>query len=424
MSEATGPNPRLARILVVIGLLGTVIGGYSTYHHHKLVSDPGYESFCSIDAVFDCDDVNSSRWAAVPLGNATPIPVALLGFLFWAVLAGLAWIHFRNPGQPRGDLAIAYALLLSLDALLISAVMAFISYFVIEKVCIICTAWYVVAIAFPILASRSLSGSWRRAARLVADDLGKAWPRRVGMLAGWLVLASLGSQAVAVVEVDPRRPSGDGGFLETWKNAPRHTARLDNAYAKGSRDPKLDVVEFVDLECGACRAQADELRKLMTKYPEVVRLTFRHYPLDDACNSQMSGPLHRHACDAALAAECAGVQGEFWNYHDKLFAPMREPKPNLTRAGLDRSAEAIGLDMDEFATCMEHGARMDKIQSDLRAGASVGVRSTPTLVINGRKIAQTLNLAQWETIMKAEGIEVTSPEAAIPTDPGHAGHDH
>ena len=209
-----------------------------------------------------------------------------------------------------------------------------------------------------------------------------------------------------------------------WTFPPRRSVRLDRAYVKGSSDPKLDVVEFADLECGACRRQATELRKLMKKYPGVVRIAFRHYPLDNACNASISRPLHRHACDAALAAECAGEQGEFWAYHDKLFAPWGEPPPNLTREGLARSAKVVGLQMDEFATCMEQRAGMAKIQADLRAGASIGIRSTPTLVVNGRKISQSVTLAQWETIMKAEGIEVTSPEAENETDSSHAGHDH
>jgi protein-disulfide isomerase len=203
---------------------------------------------------------------------------------------------------------------------------------------------------------------------------------------------------------DPGEVSGDSKFLETWKNAPRRSVGFGRAYFKGSRDPKLDVVEFVDLECSACRKEATELRKLIKKYPEMVRVAFRHFPLDNACNASLRKPLHRHACDASLAAECAGAQGEFWAYHDELFTPWGQPKPDLTRKGLARSAEVVGLDMDEFASCMEQRAGMAKIQADLRAGASIGVRSTPTLVINGRKISQSLTLAQWETIMRAEGI--------------------
>lgn len=409
MSEGAGSRSRLAWIAVVVGLLGAVIGGYSTYHQHKLVSEPGYESFCSIDAVFDCDDVNSSRWSTVPLQGAAPIPVSLLGLLFWVALAWLAWIHARGPEEPGRDTAMAYALLLSLGGLLFSAFMAFVSYVVIEKICIICTAWYVVAIAYPILAIRAFPGSLSQAVQSVVADLRESWPRRGGMLAGWLLLAALGSQIPPMLAVDPVVASDDGEFLEIWKNAPRRSVGLGGAHAKGSRDPKLDVMEFADLECPACRREATVLRELMKKYPGVVRVAFRHYPLDNACNGFMSRPLHKHACDASLAAECAGQQGEFWAYHDKLFTPWGKPKPDLTREGLARSAEVVGLNMDEFTTCMERGAGMAKIQADLRAGASIGIRSTPTLVINGRRISQSLTLAQWETIMKAEGIEAASP---------------
>jgi len=409
MSEKTGSRSRLAWIAFVVGLLGAIIGGYSTYHQHKLVSDPGYESFCSIDTVFDCDDVNSSRWSTLPLMGAAPIPVSLLGFLLWVTLAWLAWIHARGPEDPGRDTAMAYALLLSLGGLSFSVFMAFVSYVVIQKVCIVCTAWYVVAIAYPILASRAFSGSLSQAAQSVVADLRKSWRRRGGVLAGWLLLAALGSQVPPMRVVDQGRVGGDSEFLEVWKNAPRRSVDLGGAHVKGSRDPQLDVVEFADLECPACRREATVLRKLMKKYPGVVRVAFRHYPLDNACNGLMNRPLHEHACDASLAAECAGQQGEFWAYHDELFTPWGRPKPDLSREGLARSAEVVGLDMDEFSTCMERGAGMARIQADLRAGASIGIRSTPTLVINGRKISKSLTLVQWETIMRAEGIEVASP---------------
>ena len=50
-----------------------------------------------------------------------------------------------------------------------------------------------------------------------------------------------------------------------------------------------------------------------------MRVDFRHFPLDRACNPKIATPVHEAACLAAVAAECAGEQGKFWQYHNLLF---------------------------------------------------------------------------------------------------------
>ena len=115
-------------------------------------------------------------------------------------------------------------------------------------------------------------------------------------------------------------------------------------------------------------------------------LVFRHFPLDASCNRHVKASLHPDACLAACAAECAGRQDRFWEYHDVLF----ENNEHLERESLFRYARELGLDVQTFGACLDDPATRARIGEDVEAGARVGVNSTPTLFFNGRTIVGAL----------------------------------
>jgi protein-disulfide isomerase len=122
-----------------------------------------------------------------------------------------------------------------------------------------------------------------------------------------------------------------------------------------------------------------------------VSLVFRHFPLDTSCNTLVSRSLHPDACLAACAAECAGAQGRFWEYHDVLF----ENHDDLERDDLFRYAREMRLDVPAFRSCLDDPATRARIGEDVQAGARAGVASTPTLFINGRAVEGALDSAYY-----------------------------
>jgi protein-disulfide isomerase len=117
-----------------------------------------------------------------------------------------------------------------------------------------------------------------------------------------------------------------------------------------------------------------------------VRVDFRHFPLDSACNPKVAAPMHQSACLAAVAAECAGEQGKFWQYHNLLFANQQE----LGRAFLIEYATRLGMDVARFTDCLGSAAAQARVRDDAAEGARLGIDSTPTVFINGRKIKGAL----------------------------------
>src|SRR5213078_2932888 len=124
-----------------------------------------------------------------------------------------------------------------------------------------------------------------------------------------------------------------------------------------------------------------DLRKLVRSRSDV-RLVFRHYPLDSSCNASLPVPLHPNACLAAIAAECAGRQGRFWEYHDVLF----ENHEHLERENLFRYAREMALDLSDFGRCLDDPATRDRVGRDVEAASRLGIDSTPTIFFNGRTI--------------------------------------
>jgi protein-disulfide isomerase len=161
-----------------------------------------------------------------------------------------------------------------------------------------------------------------------------------------------------------------------WE-APEDTLPIDipvgNSYYQGAEKPVLTIVEFSDFECPYCAGVAPILDSLAKTYPAKIRVVFKHFPLN----------FHKNAMAAHSAALAAGKQGRFFDYRYKL-APKFRQLNDSTYLSL---AEEIGLDMEEFRKDMVLTPEVkEKINSDMRLGQQIGVRGTPTLFANGKKV--------------------------------------
>jgi protein-disulfide isomerase len=166
---------------------------------------------------------------------------------------------------------------------------------------------------------------------------------------------------------------------------------------KGPADAPFTIVEFSDFECPACGHAFGDLRDLVRTRSDV-KLVFRNFPLDSRCNREMQQQLHPDACQAAAAAECAGQQDRFWEYHDLLF----EHQKALDRDSLFRYARDLGLDITQFRTCLDDPATMARIAEDVSAGARLGIESTPTIFINGRRVPGALERPYYDFALVIE----------------------
>ena len=111
---------------------------------------------------------------------------------------------------------------------------------------------------------------------------------------------------------------------------------------------------------------------MLERYPKEVKLVIKHFPLR----------MHRYAKKAAIAALAAGRQGKYWEYHHKIYENYR----SLNDEKIQEMAGELELDMEKFKKDMDSPEIEKVIQGDMQEGARIGVRGTPTIYINGRRL--------------------------------------
>ncbi len=139
---------------------------------------------------------------------------------------------------------------------------------------------------------------------------------------------------------------------------------------RGNPQAPLTLLEYSDFTCGFCEKFFQETWPILfSEYIDTgkVRLVYRDFP------RALSGP----SVDTALAARCAGEQGQYWAMHDRLFASGDKFSP----AQLRQQAEALQLDGRQFASCFEASQYTQDIFKDRIEGGQLGIRGTPYFIL-------------------------------------------
>jgi NhaA family Na+:H+ antiporter len=134
-----------------------------------------------------------------------------------------------------------------------------------------------------------------------------------------------------------------------------------------------ELVMFGDYECPHTRDAWRHVETLLARSGGRLRLGWRHYPVPH---------LHPHGMHAAEVAEAAAAQGDFWTLHRRLFAHQDE---GLEDERLLAHARAAGLDADRIAAELRDGAHVAAVRADKQAGREIGLRRTPTFVVDGER---------------------------------------
>ena len=130
------------------------------------------------------------------------------------------------------------------------------------------------------------------------------------------------------------------------------------------------LVEYGDFECPYCRAAVPVVAEVRRRLGDGLVFAFRHFPL---------AALHPFALAAALAAEAAGLHGQFWPMHDRL---LSGDEPALRQLDLRRYAEEIGIPPQKVVWPATQFVE-DRVEADFNSGVRSGVRGTPTFFVDG-----------------------------------------
>src|SRR5690606_9211674 len=239
-------------------------------------------------------------------------------------------------------------------------------------------------------------------------------PARVWLPAGGVMAAALvarillqaprdtATAAVTVEEIRERDPR----FYAWYISQPVVDLGIEPDEAA---DPDaVTLVEFSDFECPACARAFADLAPVLARAEGKVAVVHRNFPLSSRCNPQVKTEGHVHACEAAAAYECAASQGKAKEYARMLF----ENQSALDRPSLVGYAARLGLDQSEFERCLASPAAAAKVAADVAIGAKVGVESTPTFFINGRRVPGSLRPEHFQYAFAIERAQKTASAAA------------
>ncbi len=166
-------------------------------------------------------------------------------------------------------------------------------------------------------------------------------------------------------------------------------AKDEHVIGEGGKDVVL--IEYSDFQCPACGAYYPVVKKLLEKYKQDIKFVYRHFPL----------PQHKNARIAAYAAEAAGQQSKFFEMHDLLFKNQAEWSENLNaREIFNRYAKDLGLNIVRFTADVDNVEVTSIVSDQSASGLSLGVNSTPTFFLNGKKLGSPGSLEAFDALIK------------------------
>jgi uncharacterized membrane protein/protein-disulfide isomerase len=398
------------RWLLVFAALGLLSSGTSLVVHYRVLQNAGYTSFCDINTTLSCTDAYLSQY-----GSFAGVPVALLGFLWFAVAAVLSWLSVKGRLEVR-ESAPGYLFVLSTIALAMILYLAYASFAVLGSVCLLCVGTYVAVVGLFVLSGKIMSYPMTSLPGFAARDLRRLVAAPLALL---LVLVFLGAAAgaVALFPREPAAPASSGpasGVASGSDQQPAAATAGQGAASEFERwydqqpvgDPgvpangaKIVIVKFNDYQCPACGQSHRDYKPILAKYessnPGAVKFVSMDYPLEPECNFNVPTGAHHAACEAAAAVRMAARKGRGDAMEDWLY----ENQATLTTASVRQAAQAIGAVSDFDA---QYPAMLQAIRGDVAAGGALGVRSTPTFYINGRMIRGALPAQYFEEAIALE----------------------
>jgi protein-disulfide isomerase/uncharacterized membrane protein len=367
-------------IALAAGLLGYAFSFLLLEHHYE--SKPGVISqhLCGTSPDSGCNLVNRSN-----LSSIAGIPVALLGMVYYSIALVLILSLFKKETEEFIRLLFS----LSIIGLVIDFSLLILSVAVLNTLCKLCAVTYL-ATAFLLWSSlmlhreKSMNVSFSFLQQISKMPV-MSWVILLLLTAGHgftdyfnYSLQAQTNQQDALIE-----QSLEEEYVK-YKATPAAKIQRNGLTPKGSENPVIIIDEYADPMCPGCQDMYGRLKVFMQAHGAKVQLYYHPYPLDNTCNKSMSRQLHAGACELSQAKLCAGKQGKFWEVHDEIFEKASMFKNGVSMATLSMLKSVKSLNQAQFSQC--YNGKKTQLISDIKKANKLGVNSTPTFFVNGKKM--------------------------------------
>jgi protein-disulfide isomerase/uncharacterized membrane protein len=364
----------------------------------------------------NCDKVLQSGFSRIMIIPPRPVPVAALGMGYFTFLGLWLLMTSRLPGKLQK--AWAAPAVVGLFGLAGSVFMVWAMAKVLKAWCGLCLATHVINLPL-VLGIWILWLAGRRGQQPVDALAAPAAPAQLWKIPVLVVIAGLavGLSQVRETQTFDAVKSLEAESAALDRFAFNQTKKLDipinpDDPVRGPADARHTVVVFSDFQCAYCATLApllQEVQKTLSPDQDLAkapfRLVFKHYPLNPDCNAGRK-PLaaikasinHPYACEAAAAAEAArqlGGNGAFWKMHDELYRKQAQ----LDKSPYKQLAAQIGLDPEEFEKVRQDPQTRRRISRDADEGTKLGVRTTPSIFLDGRRIERPIKSVDPQQVL-------------------------
>ena len=218
----------------------------------------------------------------------------------------------------------------------------------------------------------------------------------VFLVVGLGVGFKLGGTSPTTANVVAQQPSAPQQQPSIQDTGPvRALVEIGDAPVLGNNDAEITIIEYSDYECPFCSRFYQQTELLLrSEYIDTgkVRIAYKDFPLSS---------IHQNAQKAAEASRCAGEQGKYWEMHDLMFEKQSEWSSQGV-AKLKEYATELGMNQENFNSCLDTGKYASAVLKDFNEGSSLGVSGTPSFFINGIQIVGAQPYSVFKQIIDQE----------------------
>ena len=363
--------PNVLNLLLSVGIIA--ISAFLTKHFYDVHFPTGIgasDELCASGGFWGCNKTTTSA-----LGNLFYVPTSFFGLVIG--LIGLIGIIFPSQKMESTNKTIFLMNGVGCLALMLYSLIA------LGGLCKLCTVYYLLSWALLALYLKKCQAPF------------KIDPKIAGIFALIVVLPGIYLNSYYTGKVDKisnlseqyvnqfkrLKSMGEPSFV-----SPYYLAKATDQWEAAP----IRISIFSDFQCPFCQKVSEQMHEVLKDFKGRINVNYYFYPLDNACNKNVKGSFHQFACKAAYLSACD--QDKFKEVHDEIFSRQKD----LSFENLEKWQKEWGL-----IGCFDKKELQDLVVQTINAGDQFKVRSTPTVIINGKKIEGSVPTVHLKAILKS-----------------------
>lgn len=371
-----------ALIIVSLVLYGYLSSDYYAVQYGTATGD----SICTLNAKFDCRSVAASKYS-----NMAGVPNALLGFMLsFVMLISLFGITLSSDNEKNHQNWLTFSYFLFSINAAASVVMGSIALFAMDVYCIFCMALYAISFLLLGLFIAFFKGSFKfKASRFIGLLKNTTY---LSLLIAIPALGFLGHK-IFQNEYSPSAMTKQvNATVRSWKSMPSKDFSSVEPMFVLNPGGKVKIAEFADFLCPHCSTASKSIKGFLKTHNDV-EFSFYAYPLDGQCNSSFdqNRKYPGFSCTLAKGVLCAQKQGQGVSLHNDIFERQNDYRNIAIKSnneGLisEMLSKMAKLDEASWKNCLNDPESTNRLQSFVKLANEAGVKGTPTIYVNGKKL--------------------------------------